>query len=44
MRQLKQRLPDHRDTSYERFMIRELMVWLIGVPVPIAALIGFLVL
>ncbi|HTO30612.1 MAG TPA: hypothetical protein VL202_05480 [Pararhizobium sp.] len=30
--------------QYRQFMIRELLVWLIGVPVPIAAVIGFFVL
>ncbi|WP_438748645.1 hypothetical protein [Pararhizobium sp. O133] len=32
------------DAQYRQFMIRELLVWLIGVPVPIAAVIGFFVL
>lgn len=38
-------LPAHRDTSdYRNFMVRELLIWLVGVPVPIAALIGLFVL
>ncbi|WP_156373670.1 MULTISPECIES: hypothetical protein [unclassified Rhizobium] len=32
------------DIEYRQFMIRELLVWLVGVPVPIAAVIGFFVL
>ncbi|WP_280949708.1 hypothetical protein [Xaviernesmea rhizosphaerae] len=32
------------DTQYRSFMIRELLIWLVGVPVPIAAVIGYLVL
>lgn len=30
--------------DYSAFMIRELLVWLVGVPVPIAMVIGVLVL
>lgn len=32
------------DIEYRQFMIRELLVWLVGVPVPIATVIGFFVL
>ncbi|SEK46006.1 hypothetical protein [Xaviernesmea oryzae] len=32
------------DTQYRSFMIRELLIWLVGIPVPIAAVIGYLVL
>jgi len=31
-------------SDYRQFMIRELLIWLVGVPVPITALIGFFVL
>ena len=31
-------------SDYRHFMMRELLIWLVGVPVPIAAIIGFLVL
>lgn len=35
----------NRDSSdYQQFMVRELLIWLIGVPVPIAAVIGYFVL
>ncbi|MFP5078479.1 hypothetical protein ACLE20_14320 [Rhizobium sp. YIM 134829] len=44
MRKQGEGLPDPRDASYTSFMVRELAVWLIGVPVPIAALIGYFVL
>lgn len=38
-------IPAHRDTSsYRNFMVRELLIWLVGVPVPIAAIIGVFVL
>jgi hypothetical protein len=38
-------IPTHRDTSdYRYFMVRELPIWLVGVPVPIAAIIGLFVL
>ncbi|WP_455271680.1 hypothetical protein [Rhizobium herbae] len=38
-------IPTHRDTSdYRYFMVRELLIWLVGVPVPIAAIIGLFVL
>jgi hypothetical protein len=38
-------LPVQRETSdYRHFMMRELLIWVIGVPVPIAAVIGFFVL
>lgn len=38
-------VPVHRGTSdYRNFMVRELLIWLVGVPVPIAAIIGFFVL
>jgi hypothetical protein len=38
-------VPAHRGTSdYRNFMVRELLIWLVGVPVPIAAIIGFFVL
>ncbi len=38
-------IPARRDISdYRDFMVRELLVWLVGVPVPIAAVIGFFVL
>ncbi|PYE37029.1 hypothetical protein C8J35_101296 [Rhizobium sp. PP-F2F-G38] len=30
--------------DYNAFMIRELLVWLVGVPVPIAMVIGMFVL
>ncbi|SER44781.1 hypothetical protein [Rhizobium sp. NFR03] len=30
--------------DYSVFMVRELLVWLVGVPVPIAMVIGMLVL
>ncbi len=30
--------------DYRNFMVRELLIWLVGVPVPIAAVIGFFVL
>jgi hypothetical protein len=37
--------PVQRETSdYRDFMVRELLIWVIGVPVPIAAVIGFFVL
>jgi len=32
------------DLQYRQFMIRELLIWLVGVPVPIAAVIGLFVL
>jgi hypothetical protein len=35
--------PD-KGSSYQQFMVRELLIWLVGVPVPIAAVIGFFVL
>lgn len=31
-------------SDYRQFMMRELLIWLVGVPVPIAALIGLFVL
>ncbi|WP_426230267.1 hypothetical protein [Pararhizobium sp. DWP3-4] len=31
-------------SDYRNFMVRELLIWLVGVPVPIAAIIGFFVL
>lgn len=38
-------IPARRDISdYRYFMVRELLIWLVGVPVPIAAVIGFFVL
>jgi hypothetical protein len=37
--------PPHCGPSdYRNFMVRELLIWLVGVPVPIAAIIGFFVL
>ena len=30
--------------DYQAFMLRELLVWLVGVPVPIAMVIGMFVL
>ncbi|WP_158025929.1 hypothetical protein [Pararhizobium arenae] len=30
--------------DYRQFMIRELFIWLVGVPVPVAAIIGLFVL
>lgn len=33
-----------RQSEYRQFMIREVLIWMIGVPVPIAAVIGFFVL
>lgn len=37
--------PAPRDSpDYRNFMVRELLIWLVGVPVPIAAVIGFFVL
>ena len=44
MQDQRKQLPDPRESDYRSFMMRELAVWLIGVPVPIAALIGFFVL
>ncbi|WP_275782399.1 hypothetical protein [Pararhizobium gei] len=32
------------ESDYRQFMMRELLIWLVGVPVPIAALIGLFVL
>lgn len=32
------------DLQYRQFMIRELLIWLVGIPVPIAAAIGMFVL
>jgi hypothetical protein len=38
-------MPLHRkESDYRRFMMRELLIWLVGVPVPIAAIIGFFAL
>ncbi|URK87857.1 hypothetical protein LP421_08925 [Rhizobium sp. RCAM05350] len=38
-------IPTHRETSdYRHFMVRELLIWLVGVPVLIAAIIGLFVL
>lgn len=31
-------------SDYRLFMIRELLIWLVGVPVPVAAVIGYFVL
>ncbi len=31
-------------SDYRLFMIRELLIWLVGVPVPVAAIIGLFVL
>lgn len=39
-----QHAPSRPDTQYRAFMIRELLIWLVGVPVPIAAVIGYIVL
>ncbi|WP_426130252.1 hypothetical protein [Pararhizobium sp. PWRC1-1] len=36
--------PDKHASDYQQFMVRELLIWLVGVPVPIAAVIGFFVL
>jgi len=36
--------PEAMQSDYRHFMIRELLIWLVGVPVPIAAIIGFFVL
>ena len=33
-----------RQSDYHQFMIRELLIWVVGVPIPIAAVIGFFVL
>ncbi|MCV9965221.1 hypothetical protein OIU34_25415 [Pararhizobium sp. BT-229] len=38
--------PPRQETAqseYRQFMLRELLIWLVGVPVPIAAIIGFFV-
>ena len=35
---------NRKESDYRRFMMRELLIWLVGVPVPIAAIIGFFVL
>lgn len=35
---------DRETSDYRNFMVRELLIWLVGVPVPIAAIIGFFVL
>lgn len=32
------------NADYRQFMMRELAIWLVGVPVPIAAVIGFFIL
>ncbi|WP_158515734.1 hypothetical protein [Pararhizobium polonicum] len=38
-------VPSSPEASYYRqMMVRELLIWLVGVPVPIAAIIGFFVL
>ncbi|CZT35250.1 hypothetical protein [Rhizobium sp. 9140] len=42
LKQQPRRGTDHND--YSAFMIRELLVWLVGVPVPIAMVIGMFVL
>lgn len=34
---------DASQSEYRQFMIRELLIWLVGVPVPVAAIIGFFV-
>jgi hypothetical protein len=39
-------VPPHQEAAqsdYRQFMLRELLIWLVGVPVPIAAIIGFIV-
>jgi len=36
--------PPTRPSDYRSFMVRELLIWLVGVPVPIATIIGFFVL
>ncbi len=33
-----------KSDDYSAFMVRELLVWLVGVPVPIAMVIGMFVL
>jgi hypothetical protein len=35
---------DTISSSYTQFMIRELLIWVVGVPVPVAAVIGLFVL
>lgn len=40
----RQRAESTQLDAYSAFMIRELLVWLVGVPVPIAMVIGIFVL
>ncbi|MDQ0320240.1 hypothetical protein QO002_002378 [Pararhizobium capsulatum DSM 1112] len=35
---------DTAASDYRQFMIRELLIWVVGVPVPVAAIIGLFVL